>query len=291
MDAGLQAVLQALVNGVVSGTLLAIPALGFSAIFAVLRSPNFAVGAFATMGAYAAWIVNARLGGPIFAGVAVGCVAAAFVGVAVEFGALQRLARGGALMKAIGSLAMGMVLENVVRFALGNELRAFDLPLARDVAFGPISIGPQQFANLLVALAAMGVVWAFLALTSVGRSMRAVADNPDLARLKGVDPHRIAIVTVAIGAGLCGLGGTLIGLDNAIDPLLGARILLSVFAAAVLGGLGSIPGAVAGALLIGMVEELTVLVAAPPYRLAASFVVILAVLTFRPTGILGVKAG
>lgn len=286
----MDAVLQALVNGAVSGALLAIPALGFSAIFAVLRSPNFAIGAFATVGAYAAWVVNAGLGAPVAAGLAAAFVVAGLVGVLAETAALARLARGGALIKAIGSLALGMVLENAVRFAFGNDLRAFDLPLARDVVFGPVRIGPQQLANLAAALAVMGVAWAFLALTSLGRSMRAVADNPDLARLKGVDPGRIARLAVGIGAGLCGLGGTLIGLDTALDPLLGSRILLSVFAAAVLGGLGSIPGAVAGALLIGLVEEATVLALAPAYRQAASFVVILAVLTFRPSGLLGARA-
>ena len=93
--------------------------------------------------------------------------------------------------------------------------------------------------------------------------MRAVADNADLARLKGINPRLIALVTVAVGSGLCGVGGTLIGLDTSIDPLLGGRVLLSVFAAAVLGGLGSIPGAVAGAFVIGIVEEFTVLALAP----------------------------
>jgi len=117
--------------------------------------------------------------------------------------------------------------------------------------------------------------------------MRAVADNRDLARLKGANPARIADVTVAIAMGLCGIGGVLVALDASVDPLIGTRLLLSVFAAAVLGGLGSIPGAVLGALSIGLVEEITVAYLAPSYRLAASFVVILIMLSFRPRGILG----
>ena len=283
----IEALLQALVNGVISGSLLALPALGFSAIFAVLRFPHFAIGALATAGAYGAWVVNARLGLPIVAGVATAFAVSAVLGAVLEYLVLDRLSRGGALMKAIGSLALAMVIENALRFAFGNDLQAFDLPLARDVSFGPIRIGPQQINNLLVALGVMAALWAFLALSPLGRSMRAVADNPDLARLKGVDPVAIALLTVAIGGGLCGIGGTLIGLDTSIDPMTGARILLSVFAAAVLGGLGSIPGAVAGAFVIGIAEELTVLALAPSYRLAVSFLVILAVLTVRPAGLLG----
>ncbi len=285
------AVLQALINGVIAGALLAIPALGFSAIFAVLRFPNFAIGALATAGAYIAWIANVNFGLPIVAAAAAAFASAAVFGALLEYGALERLERGGALMKAIGSLAMAMVIENIVRFCFGNDLRAFDLPLARDFVLGPIRVGPQQINNLVFALVIMGVVWAFLSFSPLGRSMRAVADNPDLARLKGISPRLIALFTVAVGSGLCGVGGTLIGLDTSIDPLLGGRVLLSVFAAAVLGGLGSIPGAVVGAFAIGIVEEFTVLALSPAYRLAVGFIVILAVLVVRPSGLLGSKAG
>ena len=114
------AVLQALVNGLFAGALLAIPALGFSAIFAVLRFPNFAIGALATAGAYVAWIANVTFGLPIVAAIVVAFVSAAIFGAALEYGALERLGRGGALMKAIGSLAMAMVIENVVRFYEGG---------------------------------------------------------------------------------------------------------------------------------------------------------------------------
>ena len=284
------AVVQALINGVIAGALLAIPALGFSAIFAVLRFPNFAIGALATAGAYMAWVANVNFGFPIVAATAVAFVSAAVFGALLEYGALERLGRGGALMKAIGSLAMAMVIENIIRFFFANDLRGFDLPLARDLVIGPIRIGPQQITIFVFALVIMVVVWAFLSFSLLGRSMRAVADNPDLARLKGINPRLIAMVTVAVGSGLCGVGGTLIGLDTSVDPLLGGRVLLSVFAAAVLGGLGSIPGAVAGAFVIGIVEELTVLALAPAYRLAVGFIVILAVLVVRPSGLLGSKA-
>jgi branched-chain amino acid transport system permease protein len=139
-------------------------------------------------------------------------------------------------------------------------------------------------------MAIMAAFFAFLRLTRFGKAMRAVADNPDLARLKGIDPVKIAIASVFIGAGLAGVGGVLIGLDTSIDPLTGYRVLLSVFAAAVLGGLGSIPGAVAGALALGIAEELAMLVAPPTYRTAVGFFAILIMLTFRPRGILGERA-
>ena len=285
----LQPVLQALLNGLVSGTLLAVPAIGFTAIFAVLRYPNFAIGALATVGAYAGWVANARLGLPLEPALLFAFAGAGAVGLLTEWAAIRPLEKAGPLLMAISSLAAGVLLENVVRFAFGNDLRGYDLPLLRDWRFGGFRMGPQQFENFALALGLMALVWLLLAFTRIGRAMRAVADNPDLARLKGVEPGLVAAVTVFAGAGLAGAGGMLVGLDTSVDPLTGTRLLLSIFAAAVLGGLGSIPGAVLGALTIGVVEELTVALLAPAYRTVIGFGIILLVLTVRPSGFLGLR--
>jgi branched-chain amino acid transport system permease protein len=282
--------LQAVVNGVMTGALIAIPAIGFSAIFAVLRYPNFAIASYATIGAFAGWWANIALGLPVIAMLLVAFLVAGTVGVAAEEVALKRLRPNGALTVAIASLALNLILENVVRFAFGNDLRGYDLPLARDIHIFGLRIGPQQVRSLLLAIAIMAGFFAFLRLARFGKAMRAVADNPDLARLKGIDPVKIAVASIFLGAGLSGVGGVLIGLDTSIDPLTGYRVLLSVFAAAVLGGLGSIPGAVVGALALGIAEELAMLVAPPTYRTAVGFFAILIMLTFRPRGILGERA-
>lgn len=281
------AILQALMNGVVSGTILAVPAIGFTAIFAVLRYPNFAVGALATVGAYAGWLANTRLGLRMEYALPLALVGAGIVGLLAEELAIRPLNRAGALMMAICSLAVGIIIENLIRFFFGNEPRAFDTPLTRDIRFWELRISPQQVENFLIALAIMAVLWLALNFTRMGRAMRAIADNPDLARLKGVEPATVSAITVFVGAGLAGMGGMLVALDTAADPLTGFRLVLSVFAAAVLGGLGSIPGAVGGALIIGMVEELTVLLISPNYRTAIGFLIILGVLTIRPAGLFG----
>lgn len=286
----LHAILQALINGVIAGTILAVPAIGFSAIFAVLNYPNFAVGSLAAVGAYAGWVANAKLGLPLAPSLAFAFLGAALIGAANEWIAVRPLEKAGALMMAIASLAGGVVLENIIRVVFGNEQLGYALPLARDVVVAGFRIGPQQMKNFAGALAIMAAIWAFLRYTRTGRSMRAVADNRDLARLRGIEPERVAFITVLVGAGLAGLGGMLIGLDTTVEPFMGQRMILSIFAAAVLGGLGSIPGAVAGALVIGCVEEVSVLFVTPAYRTAISFLIILAVLTFRPAGLFGTKA-
>lgn len=282
--------LQALINGVMAGTLIAVPAIGFSAIFAVLRFPNFAIASYATIGAFSAWWANTVLALPILPSVLVAFALTGIVGVVAEEASLKRLRGNGALIVAIASIALNLVLENIVRFFFGNEMRGYDLPIARDIRFWDLRIGPQQLQSLGFAVAIMAAVFLFLRYTRFGKAMRAVADNPDLARLKGIDPARIAIATIFLGAGLSGVGGVLIGLDTTIDPLTGYRVLLSVFAAAVLGGLGSIPGAVIGALSLGIAEELALLVAPASYRTGVGFIAILLMLTFRPRGILGERA-
>ncbi|SJZ39900.1 branched-chain amino acid transport system permease protein [Enhydrobacter aerosaccus] len=281
--------LQALVNGLISGTLLAVPAIGFTAMFAVLRFPNFSVSGIATLGAfagYAAYAAGLELIGSLVAAFAV----AGLVGLALDRTAHLPLVKQGALPAAIASIASGLVLENVIRLGFGNDLRGFDRPIARDLHVGDIRVSPQQLETMGLALAIMLAVFAALAFTRIGKAMRASADNPELAALKGIRPQRVAMIASFVGMGLVGIGGMLLGLDSSIDPLTGARILLSIFAAAVLGGLGSVPGAVLGAFLIGIAEELSVLVVGSPYRTAVGFLAILVVLTARPRGLLGERA-
>jgi branched-chain amino acid transport system permease protein len=286
----LTAILQALLNGVMTGALIAIPAIGFTAIFAVLRYPSFTVAAYTTIGAFAGWYANVRFGFGALPGLVVAALVAGVIGVLAEDRILGPLRPAGALTTAIGSIALNLVLENVVRFGFGNDLRGFDLPIYPDMRLFGLRVGMQQIENLILAVIVMALVFVFLRFTRFGRAMRAVADNADLARLKGIDPHRIAMVAVSLGAALAGIGGVLLGLDTSIDPLTGYRILLSVFAAAVLGGLGSVPGAVVGALSIGIAEELALLVVPATYRSAIGFFAILLMLTFRPRGLLGERA-
>ncbi len=286
------AIAQAIVNGVLAGAALAVPAIAFTTIFAVLRFANFAVAGFATLGAYGGWLVNTRLGVPAVPALLGACVAGGAAAVIVDEAALKGLRRRirpgeAALAPAIASVAATLLLENVARFLFGNDPQGYDLPVFRDWHIGALAVGPQQLADAAIALVAMTALFLFLGFTRAGRTMRAVADNPGLAALKGIDAARVGrIATFAAGA-LAGLGGMLIGFDTSLDPLLGFRVMLSVFAAAVVGGLGSIPGAVAGAFVVGLGEEMATLVVDPAYRTAVGFAAILIVLSLRPAGLFG----
>jgi branched-chain amino acid transport system permease protein len=231
-----------------------------------------------------------RFGLPALAAIAVAFAVAGLVGVVSDELALKPIRPTGLLAAAIASVALTIALENVIRFIFGNEQRGYDLPIERDWRILDLRIGPQQIENFVVAVLVMMVVFLFLAFTRTGKAMRAVADNPVLADIKGIDADRVGRLASFVGMGLAGIGGMLVGLDTSIDPLTGFRAVLSVFAAAVVGGLGSIPGAVIGALTIGVAEELSLLVLDPPYRSAIGFFAILLVLTLRPRGILGERA-
>jgi branched-subunit amino acid ABC-type transport system permease component len=278
---------QVLLNGAMAGSVLMLPAIGFNVIFAVLRYPNFAVAGYATVGAFAGWIANVQWGLPAGVALLAAFVVAGAAGLLAEETALKPLRPAGPLTVAIASVALTILIENLIRFGFGNTLRGYDLPVLRDWRFEGIRVNPQQLANTGYAIAAASALFALLAFTRLGRAMRAVADNPMLADIKGVDPGRIARVAVFLGAGLAGFGGMLIGLDTSIDPLTGFRVILSVFAAAVVGGLGSIPGAALGALVVGIGEEMASVVLEPAYRTVTAFLAILLVLTLRPQGLLG----
>lgn len=273
-----------------AGAVLAVPAIGFNTIYAVLRFPNFAVASLATIGAYAGYVANVQFGWPAPASLAAAFAVAGCTGVITDELAIARLRNTGPLPAAIASVALTIVLENVVRFIWGNDLRGYDLPVYRDWRLGALRVGPQQVLNAAWAILAMALLFLFLSRTRIGKMMRAVADNAPLANLKGINAATVARLASFIGLGLAGFGGMLIGLDASVDPLTGFRVMLSVFAAAVVGGLGSIPGAVVGAFVVGIGEELSLLALPPSYRSAVGFLAILAVLSFRPRGILGERA-
>jgi len=283
-------VLQLVVNGIMAGTILAVPAIGLTAIFAVLRFTNFALASHATIGAFAGYVANVQFGLPVLPSVLVAFMIAGMVGVVSDEVVLKPFRAAGFITTAIGSIALTIALENIIRFGFGNELRGYDLPIMRDWRFNGIRVGPQQVQNLGIAVVVMAALFTFLAFTRTGKAMRAVADNPMLAAIKGINADAVGRIVSFVGMGLAGLGGMLIGLDTTIDPLTGFRSMLSVFAAAVVGGLGSIPGAVIGALVVGVGEELSTLILSHDYRSAVGFLAILLVLTLRPRGILGQRA-
>jgi len=278
---------QTLFNGIITGVIMTLAALAVTLLFGVLKFPNFAVGAMMTVAAYLAFALNAQLGWPLAIAAGVAALAMGFACIAIDQVTFRPLRERGAITLMVASLGLGFILENIARFAYGNTARSFELELARPFRFLDLRMNREQMITIAVATSAMLLMWLLLTRLPIGRAMRAVADNPALALVRGIESPRVIRWTWFITGILLGVGGVLIGMDRALEPPMGSNYVISVFGAAILGGLGSPLGAFAGALIIGVVSELSTLVIAPNYRIGVPLVAIAIVLIFRPQGLFG----
>ena len=279
--------LQTTFNGVVTGIIMTLPALAVTLLFGVLKFPNFAIGAMMTVAAYMAFALNAQLGWPLLAATLAVAVAFGFICIAIDAVTFKPLRQRGGITLMVASLGLGFVLENLARLAYGNTARSYAIELARPFRFFDIRMNREQMITIAVSTAAMIAMYVLLTRFPIGRAMRAVADNPALALVRGIDSPRIIRWTWFIAGMLLAVGGVLIGMDRAIEPPMGSSYLIAVFAAAILGGLGSPLGAFVGALLIGVVSELATLVIPPNYRIGIPLCVIALILIARPQGLFG----
>ena len=277
--------LQFVLNGILSGGILALPAIAFSLLYGILKFPNFAIGTYITAGAFIAYAANVTLGLPIPIAFLLTMVFCGFLGVGVDQLAFRPMRKRRPLTLAIVSIGVSFILENMARFIWGNELRSYNLPVQRGMEWGGVRIGKEQLVILFVSLIFMGLVQLLLKYSRLGKTMRAVADNPMLASVKGIDSEGIILRTSYLGAALTGAAGVMVGIDTAIDPTMGFKLILSIFASAILGGIGSATTAVGGAFCVGLAEEVSIIWLPATYKSAIGFGMIVLVLLFRPAGL------
>jgi len=278
---------QALLNGLIAGLLISLPAIGLSLTYGVLNFPNFAVGAMLTVGAYLAFFVNVDLGLPLgFAAVVAG-LGVGLVAVAAQHLVYRPIGSGDHITLLVASMGVAFVLENLVRFVYGSEVRTFDLPVARPVMWHGLRLNQEQLIIAASVLAALAATVLILKATRLGRAMRAISDNPELAQVRGIRRARTVDCTWLLGGALTALAGVLIGIDTVVEPLIGTNYLVTVFAAAIVGGIGNPFGAMAGGLIIGLAEELSTLALPTTYRQGVSFLILALVLFLRPHGLFG----
>jgi branched-subunit amino acid ABC-type transport system permease component len=286
---GSRVIAQVIFNGFVTGMIMALPALALTLIYGILKFPNFAIGAMMTAGAYLAFIANARLGLPLFWAAILSALVFAAIAVAIDQAVFRQLRERTAITMLVASMGVSFVLENIFRFIFGNSAKSFAVQIARPQNFLGLRVNNEQMITAAVAISAMIAVFVILRYTPLGRAMRAVADNPSLAAVRGIDRESIVRWTWALAGVLTAGAGVLAGMDRAIDPLLGWNYIVTIFAAAILGGIGNPFGAVLGALVVGVVEETSTLLIPPNYRQVVSFIAIALLLLVRPQGLLGVS--
>ena len=272
-------------NGIVTGMIIGLPALAVTLLFGILKFPNFAVGAMMTLGAYLAFTLNVLLGWPL--SVAAAAAALGVICIAIDRVTFRPLRDRGGVTLMVASLGVAFILENLTRLAYGNATRSFAIELARPLRFMGIRMNEEQLMAIAIAALTMVAMYLLLTRTSLGRAMRAIADNPSLAQVRGIDTRRMIRWTWFIAGVLIAISGVLVAMDRSLEPPMGTNYIIIVFAAAILGGLGSPAGALLGALCIGLVSELSTLVLSPAYRMGVPLCVIALVLLLRPQGLFG----
>jgi branched-chain amino acid transport system permease protein len=296
---------QVVVDGLISGALIGLGAIGVTLTYSILRFANFAHGEFVTFGAYAALALSAALTsviavpdyglGPfsispaLMVGAPLAMALTAVFALALDRLLFSRLrGKSEAISVVMASFGASLAIRAAIEFVFTSRPSYFnhELQIAQPIGFG-LKATPNQLAMLVVAVALTAGVYLLLTRTQLGRSMRAVSENPSLARVAGVDVEKTIRAAWALGGALAGAGGVMAGLLVQIRPFMGFDLLLPMFAAAILGGIGSIPGAFVGALIIGLAEALTVQLAGAEWRAAVAFTVLVGVLLIRPTGIAG----
>jgi len=288
------------VEGVSLGGVYALIALGYTMVYGVLGLINFAHSDVFMVGAYAgifaaSWFgVTATSHGGSSLGITLACFAfamgaSALLGMTIERLAYRPVRHAPKLTPLVTAIGVSMLLQNLAMLAFTSRPRAFP-PVVRSatVTLGPVSVTNIKLLNLGTAIALMLGLTYLVKHTRVGKAMRAISSNLEAARLMGVPTDRVIAITFGLGSALAGGGGILFGLDQPkIDPFTGVQPGLKAFVAAVLGGIGNIPGAMVGGLLIGLVEQLSAAYLSSSFAPAIVFAILVVVLLVRPQGLLG----
>ncbi len=292
----MESFLQQVVNGLSLGSIYALVALGYTMVYGVLRLINFAHGDIYMLGAfigyYCAKVVQGHLGHPILDTVGVlvvamiGCAAA---GMVIERFAYRPVRHASRLTVLIVAIGVSLLLENLGQLVFGAEPKFFPQLIPESSwALGSLRFTNQQWLVIVITVLLMVGLTLFIHRTRTGKAMRAVSHDLDAAKLMGINTGYIIGLTFALGSALAAAGGILVSINiPGIDPLMGVMTGLKAFVAAVLGGIGNVPGAMLGGLVLGLAEVFVSGYGSSTYRDAIAFLILIAILLFKPEGILG----
>jgi len=281
---------QLMVNGLIAGSIYALAASGFALVYYVLKFQYFSHGAIMSIGAYLFFaFLNLKLNYVLSAALTViGCVSAAMLSNWLLYKPLRKR-KATPTVKMIGSIVLLIFTSALILAFFGSSTKTIPAKYNQTFDFGVFTITLIQVSIIIFAAALFLLLWFILKKTKLGKSMRALADNKDVAQIVGINPEKIYNYTFIIAAVFGAIGGMLLGLEQNLYPRMGVPIIIKGFISSVVGGLGSVPGSVAGGLFIGLAENIGVLYLPTGYKDVISFSVLLLFLLFRPHGIFGVK--
>jgi branched-chain amino acid transport system permease protein len=283
--------LQLVVYGLISGSILALGAIGLSLIYSILNFANFAHGDMMALGAYLALFFKVGLALPMWLAFPLAMLCTAVIAVGLDRAWFRPLRQRGAgvVILAISSLGLALILRSLIRLLWSPQAqyysRAIHFPFT--VPLLEVRVNTQQILIMTIALVLVVLVSLFLQRTRLGKAMRATSDNFQLALVSGIDTERVILWTWLLGASLAAAGGILLGMSVRLQPIMGWDLLLPIFAATILGSIGSPYGAMLGGLLIGLAEEVSTQFIPSEYKGAVSLMLLVLVLLIRPQGLFG----
>ncbi len=298
---------QVILDSLIRASELSLLAVGLTMVYSVLRFPNFSHVEFATVGAYVALFLSAGIGINLILAAAVAIVFTGGIGVACDRLIFSRIRQSAPIMLMITTFFLGIVMRETVRAIWGPSPFFFEIGVLRPWEVAGARITPFQLAIILAAVVAMLAFHLLLTRTTLGVAMRATADNAPLSQASGIHTERVIRAVWFIGSGFAALGGVLIGLNTQLKPDMGFGLIIEVFCAAIVGGIGHPYGAMLGAVLVGFAENIGLAINWAPlfevlglkvktylfiptgYKAAIPFSLLILMLLLRPHGILGVK--
>ena len=283
-------VVQQLINGVSLGSIYALIALGYTMVYGIIKLINFAHGDIYMVGAYIGFFAVAQAGLGIFPALVISMVLTGLIGCLVERIAYKPLRHAPRISLLITAIGVSVFLEYASMLFVSPTPRTFPEIFDSGVAFhiGEFIVNGQQLLIFAITFVLTVLLTYIVQKTKIGKAMRAVSFDTETAQLMGIDADRVIGATFGIGSALAAAGGVLVGVYyNSIDPLMGIMPGLKAFVAAVLGGIGSLPGAVVGGLILGVIEAFVSGFLSSTFRDAAAFAILILVLLFRPSGIFG----
>lgn len=281
--------LQQLVNGLILGSVYALLALGYTMVYGIIKLINFAHGDIYMMGAFIGYYLINTYHMNFFIALILTMVLTAILGMVIEFLAYRPLRHSTRIAALITAIGVSFLLEYGMVYLVGADIRAFPQSLETvKYNLGPVSVTNVQLTILGVSIFLMLALQFIVQKTKMGKAMRAVSVDSDAAELMGINVNSTISFTFALGSALAGAAGVLIGLYyNSIDPLMGMTPGIKAFVAAVLGGIGIIPGAALGGFIIGLLETFSISIGLSSYKDAVVYAILIIILLVRPAGILG----
>ena len=286
---GLHEVAQTGLTGLSLGAIYALGAVGLTLVYGILKLVNFAHGDFLTFGAYMAYLVNVTWGMPLVLGIFFAMATTALLGVFFEkvMWGPMRARRAGLLQLLLMAIGLAFLIRAVIHYAWSTELRFLDVNVIETVEVLGLRIGRTSLVVLIVGVIVLAAIGLMLRYTLLGKRMRALSDNLDLAETSGIDTSRVILYTWIFAGALAGLAGVMAAAITELRPEFGFELLLPIFAAVILGGIGDAFGALAGGLVLGLIIEWSTLFIEARWKVTVGFVALILVLIVRPQGIFG----